>query len=518
MFYKCDVKLFSITSYLRNFKATNYHKMKSLIAVITIIVFSLVSNAQENLPEDYLSKEFHKSRRDALRAKMPNNSIAVFFANAERNRSNDVNYVYHQDPNFYYLTGYKEPNAVLVLFSESQMNDEGDGYNEILYVQKRNAKYEQWTGYRLGVEGAKKKLGFEVAFTGKDFIESKIEYAKFSSVLFNKFKNDIRDSSRNKADLYDIVEAFKSNIDYSEPEKVTRNPIRRELKQGGSVTNEIHKDSKRLVKLMAELRQIKTKEELVLLTKAIRISAIGQIEVMKAMHTEMSESEIQGIHEYVYKKYNSEYEGFPSVVGSGNNGCILHYIENSKTVVRDELVLMDIGAEYHGYSGDVTRTIPADGTFSIEQKTIYDLVLRAQIAGIEASVIGNTTKDTDKASRDIITQGLMELGILKNEKDTRKFFPHSTSHYLGLDVHDANLRGAFEANMVITVEPGIYIPKGTDCDEKWWGIGVRIEDDILITSNGPLNLSAEAPRTSEAVEAMMQNTSALDNFKLPKID
>ncbi|OUR91998.1 Xaa-Pro aminopeptidase [Flavobacteriales bacterium 34_180_T64] len=492
--------------------------MNFRLTIIITLISSLTLVAQDRLPDDYLSKEFHKERRAALRAVMPVNSMAVFFTNAVRNRSNDVDYVFHQDPNFYYLTGYKEPNGVLVIYSENQINAQGETFNEVLYVQERNLKYEQWTGYRLGIEGAKEKLGFKLANSGKDFIDSKIDYAKFNIILMNDFKNDLRDSSRNKADLYDLVETFKRKIDYVETDKITGKPVRKKLMQKGYEAYEIKKDFKILSKLMAELRQIKTKEELVLLSKAIRISAIGQIEVMKAMHTEMSESEIQGVHEYVYKKYNSEYEGFPSVIGSGNNSCILHYIENSKTVVQDELVLMDLGAEYHGYSGDVTRTIPANGTFSPEQKTIYDLVLRAQVAGIKASIVGNTTKDTDTASRAIITQGLIELGILKNEKETRKYFPHSTSHYLGLDVHDVNLKGPFKANMVITIEPGIYIPHGSECDKKWWGIGVRIEDDILISENGPINLSEEAPRTTDAIEALMKTSSALDAFKLPKLD
>jgi Xaa-Pro aminopeptidase len=277
-------------------------------------------------------------------------------------------------------------------------------------------------------------------------------------------------------------------------------------------------DVESLTSIMGSLRQIKTEEEMVLLTKAVRISAMGQREIMKAMHTDMSEMEIQGIHEYVYKKYGSEYEGYPSIVGAGNNGCVLHYIENTKMKVENDLVLMDLGAEYHGYSADVTRTIPANGKFTPEQKAIYDLVYEAQEAGIAASVVGSPFGAPDSASRAVINKGLVALGIIENENDGRKYFPHGTSHYLGLDVHDPGLYGPFEANMVITVEPGIYIPFGSDCDPKWHGIAVRIEDDILITENGPVNLSAEAPRKSEEIEALMKQPSALDDFVLPKLD
>jgi Xaa-Pro aminopeptidase len=232
----------------------------------------------------------------------------------------------------------------------------------------------------------------------------------------------------------------------------------------------------------------------------------------------LSETEIQGIHEFVYKKYGSEYEGYPSIVGAGNNGCVLHYIENSKTSVEGDLVLMDLGAEYRGYTADVTRTIPSSGKFNTEQKLIYDLVYEAQEAGIATCVIGNSFSSPDRAAREVITQGLIKLGIVKNAREARIYFPHGTSHHIGLDVHDPGLYQNFEENMVLTVEPGIYIPIGSDCDEKWWGIAVRIEDDILITKNGPVNLSADAPRKSDEIEALMKEKSVLDGFLLPNLD
>ncbi len=538
------------------------------------LIFSLLiaisSFAQDGKPQDYLTSDFHKSRREALRKNMEPNSVAVFFANPVRNRANDVDYIYHQDPNFYYLTGFKEPHAVLLVFSENQTNTEGVTYNEMLYVQEKNERAEMWTGYRLGTKGANTELGFEMAFTGKEFKDSKVDYSKFDKVLFNNFNNDFRDSKRNKADLYSLIETFKTQVDYDEaalsspaknriyelikstdiensanvaqtigrtldyyPElkkdklitdyaNSKDDNLRLELKQQViKIEQETPKnniDTQSLSTLMAGLRQIKTKEELVLLTKAIRISAQGQREIMKAMHSGMSETEVQGVHEFVYKKYGTEYEGYPSIVGAGNNGCVLHYIENNKMKVENDLVLMDLGAEYHGYTADVTRTIPANGKFSEEQKLIYDLVYEAQEAGIIAAKVGNSFNAPDAAARRVITKGLIDLGIAKNNSEARQYFPHGTSHYLGLDVHDAGLYGNYEANMVITVEPGIYIPKGSDCDKKWWTIAVRIEDDILITENGPVNLSAEAPRTSEAIEALMKQKSVLDDFVLPKLD
>ena len=277
-------------------------------------------------------------------------------------------------------------------------------------------------------------------------------------------------------------------------------------------------DTKFLPTKMAEMREIKTTEELKLLTKAIRISAVGQIEVMKAMKPHMSETEIQGIHEFVYKKYGAEYEGYPSIVGAGNNGCILHYIENNKTHVDNDLVLMDLGAEYRGYTADVTRTIPANGKFSDAQKAIYNIVLKAQNAGIAVCRVGNKFWDPGTEAKKIINKGLFELGIITSVDEKHNYFPHGTSHHIGLDVHDPGTFDTLKENMVITVEPGIYIPDGSPCDKKWWGIAVRIEDDILITKNNPKNLSIEAPRTVEAIEQMMAKKSILDEFILPDLD
>ena len=493
--------------------------MSLKLSFIISLFFASFAIAQTGIPNDYLSAQFHKERREALRAKMPQNSVAVFFGNPVRNRANDVDYVYHQDPDFYYLTGYKEPNCILIIFSDNQTKD-GKIYNEVLYVQEKNPQREQWTGIRLGTEGAKKALGFENALNGREFLNSGINYLSFNSVLFKDFQNDDRNSKNDTADGYKLIEAFKSQIGFDEKaEKLTDLKLQEELKIKKSISVKKAKtDTKSITTYMASLREKKSKEEMVLLTKAVRISAMGQREVMKAMHPGLSESEIQGVHEFVYRKYGSEFEGYPSIVGAGNNGCVLHYIENSKMKVENDLVLMDLGAEYHGYSADVTRTIPANGKFSTEQKLIYDLVYDAQEAGIATVKIGNSFSAPDVAARKVITDGLIKLGIIKTADDSRKYFPHGTSHHIGLDVHDPGLYKIFEENMVLTVEPGIYIPNGSDCDKKWWGIAVRIEDDILVTASGPVNLSEEAPRKSNEIEALMKEKSVFDNLNLPKLD
>jgi len=534
------------------------------ILLFTVSLLITVQLNGQGTPIDFLSADFHKDRREAVREMLPANSVAVFFANAERNRANDVDYIYHQDPDFYYLTGYKEPNAILVIFSENQVNTEGKEFNEMLYVQERDVRAEQWNGKRLGIEGAKNQLGFEMAFNGDEFDNIPVDFKTFDMVTFFDFNNDYRDKT-GKADLFDLIKTFKLKTDYpsdynpkkkqlygiiesatNENRASVVQAVKRYLNVYGDLqddeiltsfveaTNDVlitdikkkvsmkleanNLDSNVIAEIMSTLRETKTEEEMLLLKKAVEISAVGQTEVMKAMHPKMSETEIQGVHEYVYKKYGAEYEGYPSIVGGGNNGCILHYIENNKTKVGNDLVLMDLGAEYHGYTADVTRTIPANGKFTPEQKQIYDIVYNAQEAGIKASTVGAPFQAPGQASSKVVAEGLLALGIIQTASEARTYFPHGTSHYLGLDVHDKGTYGAFKANTVITVEPGIYIPEGSDCDKKWWGIAVRIEDDILITENGPVNLSAIAPRTTEEIEATMQLASPLDDFTLPTLD
>lgn len=466
--------------------------------------------AQNDIPTDYLSAAFHKERREALRKVMPKNSVAVFFANPVRNRANDVDFIYHQDPNFYYLTGLKDPHSVLVVYSENQ-EVKGGVFNESLYIYERGERYKLVNGSGTDIEVAKKELGFSNVYGGQDFIDEPIDFSKFDKVMFKEFEDDVRKKGREQPNLYALIAQFKSGINSI--------PVPEEKYMDSKNTGaEPVADTKSLRKLMAGLREVKVEEELRLLKKAVEISCVGQIEVMKAMHPGMSESETQGIHEMVFKKYGSEYEGYPSIVGAGNNGCVLHYIDNNKLNVGNELVLMDLGAEYRGYTADVTRTIPANGKFSKEQKIIYDLVYEAQEAGIAAMQIGSDARKVDNAAREVIYKGLLDLGITDTLSGGRKYFPHGTSHHIGLDVHDLNNRGAFQENMILTVEPGIYIPVGSECDKKWWGIAVRIEDDILVTKEGPVNYSALAPRKSEDIEKMMEQPSIFDGFSLPNLD
>ena len=449
-----------------------------------------------------MGPEFHEKKRQEFRNQMPSNSIAFFFTSPIMKRSNDTDFMYHQDPNFYYLTGWKEPHGVLVIFKDNQQDNNGF-FNEILFVRERNEYREMWDGRRLGLRGAK-KMGFDRVKLRSDFIKNSFKIDNFSNVLSMDIRDDVRDFKDDKFDLYNLQNKFLEIInDKESPDNL------------GDLKKEFNNIS--VNNIMSNLRQTKDSLEIKLLTKAIKISSLAQIEVMKAIHGDMTEREVQGIHEFIYRKYGAAHEGYNSIVGAGANSCILHYITNESIDIDNQLILMDLGAEYRGYTADVTRTIPANGKFSPEQKEIYDLVYESQEAAIKKAVIGNTFNDIYLESIEIISDGLIKLGIIADAKDARKYYPHGVSHHIGLDVHDPGSR-TLEKNMVITVEPGIYIPENSDCDPKWWNIGVRIEDDILITGTDPINLSEDAPRLSNEIEKLMEQDSPINQLELPNID
>jgi Xaa-Pro aminopeptidase len=534
--------------------------IKFFFTVICLMA-ALSSWSQEGLPTDYLSKDFHSGRREALRQLMPANSVAVIFAFPTRTFSNDVSYPYHPNPDLYYFSGYKEPNAVLLIFKEPQTNG-SSSYKELFFIQKRDPSAEQWTGRRLGVEKVKSQLGFDLVYNGSDFKSYPLNLSSFSQILFAGLPGDIADDPSDSADLYDLMKAFKTKAaipaDFDEEVAEIMSQIGKRATPGNLPRMKAYlnkrkassekfsnsgwvsafldvKDSTGLeafkqriasqkwstsayTSAIASLREIKTPEEMDLMRKTVAISCIAHSEVMKAIQPGMSEAELQGIQEYVHKRLGAEYVGYPSIVGAGANGCILHYEENAKTQVGKDLVLMDVGAEYHGYSADVTRTVPAAGKFTPDQKAVYDLVYRAQEEIFTLCHEGTPFEDLNKKATEVLANGLLSLGIIKDKKDVSLYYPHGCSHFLGLDVHDAgNYDQTLKENMVITVEPGIYIPAGSPCDKKWWDIGVRIEDDVRIGKGNYELLSRLAPRKSEDVEKMVAQKSALNDLVLPPL-
>ncbi|WP_316636215.1 aminopeptidase P N-terminal domain-containing protein [uncultured Flavobacterium sp.] len=471
--------------------------MKQLFLFFVFLLTINQVHSQENLPTDYLSKEFHKGRREAFRNLMPANSVAIIFSYPERVFSKDINYNYHQNPDLYYLTGYKEPDAVLLIFKETQGTEQT--YNEAFFVRERNADKEMWTGRRLGIEGAKSKLGFSTVYNGKDFKDFAIDFKKFNKIIYDKIPTDIRNNETG-FDLFGLLQTFKTKAGITKEDNVSLEHFR-------SIT--------------CTLREIKTPEEMVLMRKSVQLSCIAHNEVMKAVGPDMSENEADGIHAYIHRRYGAEGEGYPPIVGAGANGCILHYGENNSTKIDNQLLLMDVGSEYHGYSADVTRTVPANGKFTEEQKAIYQLVYDAQEAVFKICKEGTPLVDLNNTAKEVLADGLIKLGIIRDPKDVRLYYPHGCSHFLGLDVHDkGNFKDSeslLKENMILTVEPGIYIPANSKCDKKWWNIGVRIEDDIAIKKDSYENLSAESPRKWQDVEKLAAQKSTFNEMKFPKI-
>jgi Xaa-Pro aminopeptidase len=430
--------------------------------------------------DDLLPAQFHAERRQALRDKMEPNSVAIIFANPERNRSNDVDYKYSQAPDFYYLCGYTEPNAVLIIFKEKQTID-SISTSELLYVQPRNATEESWTGRRLGVDGAKTKLGIVNVYNNFAFDALSLNFCTFDKIYHSEFYNDVRDDQNDKGDLYTLIKLFREKTDYC---KTKRNSFK-------------------LRTILADLREIKAPEEMKLMRKAIDITCDSHKELMRSLDTNTTEYQAQALVEFGFSYGGSEYPGYPSIVGGGENSCVLHYITNRKRLYNSELMVVDAGAEYHGYTADVTRTLPVNGKFTKDQKALYNVVLKAQLAGIKQCKKGNSFRDPHNAAVEEVKKGLASLGIITDPNDFSRYFFHGTSHYLGLDVHDPGTYGKLRAGSVITVEPGIYIPEGSPCDPKWWNLGIRIEDDVLITEGEPDVLSGKLPKTPEEIEKLM---------------
>ncbi|MEJ7913877.1 MAG: M24 family metallopeptidase, partial [Chitinophagaceae bacterium] len=386
-------------------------------------------------------------------------------------------------------------NALLLLFKEKQTARDGSAYDEIFFVQQRDPARERWTGKRLGAAGVTSELGISPTLDGTKFSSFGINGGSVTKLIRANWPSYSTNNKTNTADLYELIEAFKAKM----------KPL------------SLISDTRLFGQITGRLREIKTAEEMVLIRKAVEISCYAQNEVMRTIRGDMSELEIQGLHEYVHKKYGAESVGYGSIIGSGENGCTLHYTENSKTRIGNDLVLMDVGAEYHGYTADVTRTIPADGRFSEQEKAIYELVYNAQEAAFKILRNGAEISIASRAAFDVIADGLLHLGIIKTRTEAHKYYPHGLSHPLGLDVHDRAVSSRLKTGMVITIEPGIYIPFGSACDKKWWGIAVRIEDDVLIRENDYELLSVFSPRSVSAIEKLIAEKSVLDDFILPRL-
>ncbi len=439
---------------------------------------------------DFLPASFHQSRRALLREALPDSGMAVVFSAPVRVRSNDVNYVYHQDPGFYYYTGHRQPGAVLLVFKEPQVIGDTRS-DEFLFVRRPNALSETWTG-RIPSSG------------------DVVAYSGVPAVLYNgEFKGLAHDFSRTPY----VWVSFPADVNEQEALKGTAGWLAARFRDAAATVPDVTFDQRSLRRANALFREVKTDSEIGLLRKAIMLTCRGFMEALRASEPGMHEYELENINEYMWRKEGAEHTGFPSIVGGGHNSCVLHYETNRKKLLSGDMVVMDMGAEYHGYTADITRSFPVNGRFTREQAVIYNLVLAAQEAGLAACVPGNGFNEPHRAALKVIAAGLMELGIIDESSEARNYFMHGTSHYLGLDVHDAGTYGPLKPGSVITVEPGIYIREEAACDRRWWNIGVRIEDDVLITASGHEVLSGCVPKTIPEIEAIMQERSLFNDMQ-----
>ena len=420
---------------------------------------------------DKIKPSEYAARRLALERILPHGNLTVLITNPSHQRNNDCDYKFRPNSSFWYLTGCEEEGAALMLAPDG-ISIDGTVVHELLFVQDKNPGGETWTGILMGPHVAKETLGFEMVVSNKRF-EEVLAAAHPNSVGLVERPDGL------SGDVYRMVATYDS---WSKP-----------FTKDTSGTREV-----------GRMRSIKSPAEIALTWKSINATVAAHLEALKSCEPGMREYEIAALVEYIFARNGCESVAYGSIVGSGVNSCVLHYESVRKTIEKGDFICMDVGAEYHGYASDVTRSYPANGKYSPAQKTIYEIVQQAQEAGVQACKVGAPFNTADVVARKIVYDGLMKLGIISNAKEGGQYFMHGTSHYVGLDVHDTGDYGNLRANQIMTVEPGIYIKEGSPCDPKWWNIGVRIEDTILITDNGPVNMSGKGlPRSVAEIERIM---------------
>ena len=430
-----------------------------------------------------------KLRRKELMAQMEPNSIALLAAAPPRVRNSDAEYLYRQNSDFHYLTGFTEEKALLALIPGRKQGE------VVLFCQEKDKAKELWHGILMGPDVVRQELDIDDAFPVDDMDDILPELIEGRDrVYYSMGKDDHFDDQ--------VMNWVKV--------------IRSKAKMGAHPPGEFLM----LDHLLHELRLIKSTGEIKLMQQAAKISAEGHKRAMAYCRPGIKEYELEAELLYAFTRNGSRAPAYTSIVAAGDNACILHYIENDAEVKAGDLVLIDAGCEYDHYASDITRTFPANGKFSPEQKAIYNIVLKAQLAAIEAIRPGAPWDEPHNISVKIITQGLVRLGILKGRPSQlikseayKDFYMHRIGHWIGMDVHDVGDYKIdddwrlLEPGMVTTVEPGIYIsPSNRKVPKKWRGIGVRIEDDVLITRNGNKVLSAGIPKTVQEIESFMAQT------------
>ena len=431
----------------------------------------------------------YRQRREKLMSKI-GNGTAIFRSAPMAVMHNDVEYVFRQDSDFYYLTGFNEPEAVAVLAPHHEE------HRFVLFVQPKDIEKETWTGYRVGVDAAKEKYGADEAYPITELAEKLPQYLEKADRIYYHLGRD---------------EDFNHTI-INHWQKLMRGYQKRGT---GPIAMEDTNP------ILHPMRLVKSPTELELMRRTTEISVEAHNRAREFARVGCYEYQVQAEIEHTFNMYGGS-PAYPTIVASGANACVLHYIENNRQMEENDLLLIDAGCSYGYYNGDITRTFPVGGKFTPEQKIIYELVLKAQLAAIEQVQPGNPYNLFHDTAVRVIVEGLMDLGLLVGdieeiikEEKYKPFYMHRTGHWLGLDVHDAGVYQHGEDNWqslqpgnILTVEPGIYIAPNIkpaeeqpEVDPRWWGIGVRIEDDVLVTSEGYEVLTAGVPKSVEAMES-----------------
>jgi Xaa-Pro aminopeptidase len=427
-------------------------------------------------------KFIYITRRQKLFAKLTS-GVAIIPNYDEVVRNQDVRYPYRFDSYFYYLTGFVEPESVLVLDFDNKKN--------ILFCQAKNPKEELWDGIRYGVEASKSEFSFDEVFTINDFNAKILDYLTKTNSLYYTVGHNAK---------YDQIIINNLNL------------ARKKSRGGLGAPNVIYD----INHLVAEMRVIKDSHDIAMLTKTCEISCMAHIEAMKYVKQAKYEYELEAKILEVFYKNGARYPAYQSIVASGGNACILHYVTNNQPLKPGDLVLIDAGSEYMGYAADITRTFPINGKFSTAQQKLYEIVLEASIQAINALQIDRHWNTPSEIARNILIQGLIDLKLLHGSVedniasgDYRQFYMHGVGHWLGLDTHDVgsykinNEWRPFKPGMCTTIEPGLYIAPAANVPEEYWNIGIRIEDDILLTANGAINLTSTVPKEVNDVEHLI---------------
>lgn len=431
----------------------------------------------------------YRQRRERLMEKI-GSGTAIFHSAPTAIMHNDVEYTFRQDSDFFYLTGFDEPDAVAVLAPHHEE------HRYVLFVRDKDWEQEVWTGYRLGVEAAKEALGADAVYPIAELDDKLPQYLEKADRLYYRLGHNRAFNDRILRHWQHLLQTYN--------------------KRG---TGPISLEDPRFI--IGALRQVKSEAELALTRQAIAIAAEAHLQAMRQACPGRYEYEIQAELEHYFRINGAMGPAYPSIVASGPNACILHYVDNNRQMQDQELLLIDAGCAYGYYNSDITRTFPISGRFTAEQKALYELVLAAQKAAIAEVKPGNAYDQMHKTAVRVLTEGLVELGLLAGSLDEliaeekyKPFYMHRTGHWLGLDVHDAGIyrQGetwqTFQPGYITTVEPGLYIGPETqpaegqpDIPDRWRGIGIRIEDDVLVTATGHEVLSAFVPKEIQELEA-----------------